>query len=317
MKSVFLDFATLGSELATDALHETLPGVEIFDETSTAEISDRISGAAVVMANKARFSATVLRNSPDLKLIALVATGTDNINLQAARELGIAVCNIRDYCTQSVAEHVIGCLLNLTHKLDRYNLAVRDGAWQDASNFCMLNYPIRELGGMTLGVVGYGYLGNGVARMARALGMDVIVAARRGAKVVADDRVSFDELLEHADVISLHCPLDDTTAGLFSAREFRAMRSDAILINTARGGLVDSAALVDALRDGEIAAAAIDVLPQEPPVDGDPLLDYDAPNLMVTPHIAWATRTARQAALDQMVSNVSSFLAGGAQNRVV
>jgi glycerate dehydrogenase len=170
---------------------------------------------------------------------------------------------------------------------------------------------------MTLGIVGYGELGKGVEKIARSFGMQVIVSARPGSASVDDGRVSFEDLLRRADVISLHCPLNDTTRGLFGAPEFAKMRSDAILINTARGGLIDSAALADALQAGDIAAAAVDVLPKEPPVDGDPLLDYDGANLLVTPHIAWATGAARQAAIDELVANIAAFLDGRERNRIV
>ena len=170
---------------------------------------------------------------------------------------------------------------------------------------------------MTLGIVGYGELGRGVARVGEAFGMDVIISARPGIDEVPLDRVSFDELLERADVISLHCPLSDTTRGLFGEEQFRAMKESALLINTARGGLIDSQALADALRAGEIAGAAIDVLPEEPPVDGDPLLDYAGGNLVVTPHIAWATREARQNAIDELTANIAAFLEGRERNRVV
>jgi glycerate dehydrogenase len=317
MKAVFLDFATLGPGLDTTAMTELMPSVEIFENTDSSDIAERVRDANIVMTNKSRFSADLLRENTKLGLIALVATGTDNVDLETARELGIAVCNIRGYCTESVAEHVFGSLLNLTHNLDRYNASVREGAWQKSNDFCLISFPIRELSSMTLGVVGYGALGKGVAKVARAFGMKVIVSARPGTDIVGEDRVSFEELLRQADVISLHCPLNDATAGLFAEAEFRSMKSDAILINTARGGLIDSNALVAALRNGEIAAAALDVLAQEPPVDGDPLLDYDAPNLLITPHIAWATDIARQAALDQMIGNVAAFLKGEQQNRVV
>jgi glycerate dehydrogenase len=178
-------------------------------------------------------------------------------------------------------------------------------------------HPIRELSAMTLGVVGYGSLGRGVADAAKAFGMEVIISARAGASTVDEGRVSFDELLRRSDVISLHCPLTDITAGLFGKAEFGKMKAEAILINTARGGLIDSAALVAALNNKEIAAAALDVLPQEPPVDGDPLLDYEGPNLLMTPHIAWASNEARQAAVDQLTACIDAFLAGGRLNRMV
>jgi glycerate dehydrogenase len=181
----------------------------------------------------------------------------------------------------------------------------------------MLHYPVRELSAMTLGIVGFGALGQGVARIAREFGMTGIVAARPGTGSVPDDRVGFDELLARSDVISLHCPLNDTTRRLFGAREFRAMKDSALFINTARGGLVDSQALANALASGEIAAAAIDVLPQEPPVDGDPLLDYRGDNLVLTPHIAWATAEARQNAIDELAANTRAFLQGLERNRVV
>ncbi|MDH3863777.1 MAG: glycerate dehydrogenase, partial [Gammaproteobacteria bacterium] len=178
-------------------------------------------------------------------------------------------------------------------------------------------YPVKELSAMTLGVVGYGALGQGVARIAREFGMKVLISARPGAAAVPDDRVEFGQLLAEADVISLHCPLNDDTRNLFGAREFEAMRRSAILINTARGGLVDSQALADGLASGEIAAAAVDVLPAEPPVDGDPLLEYDGDNLIVTPHIAWATDEARQNAIDELTANTRAFLDGVERNRIV
>lgn len=317
MKAVFLDFATMGPGLDVTAMHALLPDLTIFDVTSDDQLEARLRDAEVVLTNKARFSSELLERNPSLRLIGLTATGTDNVNLDAARKHGIAVCNIRDYCTESVAEHVIGCLLNLTHNLPRYDAAVKRGDWQTSKDFCLLSYPIRELSAMTLGIVGYGALGKGVARIAKAFGMTVIISARPGSKAVDDDRVAFDELLQRSDAISLHCPLTPTTAGLFGAAEFRKMKSDAILINTARGGLVDSAALVEALANGDIGGAAVDVLPKEPPVDGNPLLDYDGPNLIVTPHIAWGTNEARQAAIDELVANVAAFLAGEERNRVV
>ena len=252
-----------------------------------------------------------------LRLIGLTATGTDNVNLDSARQHGVAVCNIRNYCTASVAEHVFACLLSLAHNIPRYDTAVKRGDWQASADFCLLSYPIRELSAMTLGIVGYGALGKGVAGIAKAFGMTVIVSARPGTAVVDKNRVAFDELLQRSDAVSLHCPLTPATAGLFGADEFRKMKSDAILINTARGGLVDTAALTAALKNGDIAAAAIDVLPKEPPTEGDPLLDYEGANLIMTPHIAWGTNVARQAAIDELVANVEAFLAGKERNRIV
>ncbi len=317
MKAVFLDWATMGPNLDISEMRAALPELEVFEATEPEQVAERIADATYVLANKMRLTDELLDNCPNLRFIGLTATGTDNIDVEAAKRHGVAVCNIRAYCTQSVAEHVFACLLSLAHSLGRYVADVRAGAWQQSQDFCMLTHPVRELSSMTLGVVGFGELGRGVARLAEAFNMEVIVSARPGAAEVSDDRVPFDELLARADVITLHCPLTNDTRGLFGAAEFAAMKKDAILINTARGGLVDSAALADALRQGEIAAAAIDVLPKEPPVNGDPLLDYEGDNLLVTPHIAWATFDARQAAIDELTANVVAFQEGRERNRIV
>ena len=317
MKAVFLDFATMGAGLDLAELEGLVAELVVHDESPDETIAERIADAEIVFTNKIRLTRELLEQAPKLRFIALTATGTDNIDTGCANEHGIAVANIRHYCTQSVVEHVFGVLLSLTHSLERYNDAVRAGDWQRSTDFCMLHFPVRELSAMTLGIVGYGALGQGVARIAREFGMTVLVSARPGTDSVPDDRVDFDELLATSDIISLHCPLNDTTRKLFGAREFTAMKDSAILINTARGGLVDSQALADALENGQIAAAAIDVLPQEPPVDGDPLLDYRGDNLIVTPHIAWATDEARQNAIDELAANTKAFLDGTERNRVV
>jgi glycerate dehydrogenase len=316
MKAVFLDFATMGAGLDLGELESLVSELVVYEHSPDATVAVRIADAEIIFTNKIRLTRELLEQAPKLKLIALTATGTDNIDTACAKEHGIAVANIRHYCTQSVVEHVFGVLLSLTHSLERYHAAVHAGDWQRSTDFCMLHHPVRELSAMTLGIVGYGALGQGVARIAREFGMTVRVSARAGTEGMPDDRVGFDQLLAEADVISLHCPLNDATRNLFGAREFAAMKSSAILINTARGGLVDSQALADALANGQIAAAAIDVLPQEPPVDGDPLLEYRGDNLIVTPHIAWATDEARQNAINELVANTRAFLDGTERNRV-
>ena len=307
----------MGSGLDLRELESLVDELVVYDESPDDTVAERIAAADIVFTNKIRLTRELLEQAPDLKFIALTATGTDNIDTDCAKRHGIGVANIRHYCTQSVVEHVFGVLLSLTHSLGPYGTAVHAGEWQHSADFCMLNYPVRQLSAMTLGVVGYGALGQGVARVAQAFGMRVLVAARPGATSVPEDRVGFDELLVEADVISLHCPLTDETRNLFGAREFGAMKNTAVFINTARGGLVDSQALADALANGEIAAAAIDVLPQEPPVNGDPLLDYRGDNLIVTPHIAWATDEARQNAIDELAANTRAFIDGIERNRVV
>ena len=317
MKAVFLDFATMGAGLDLRGLQDLVDEFVVYEESPQDTIAERIAGADIVFTNKIRLTRDLLDDAPDLKFIAITATGTDNIDTIAAKARGIGVANIRHYCTQSVVEHVFGVLLALTHSLPCYSSSVRAGEWQRATDFCMLHYPVRELSSMTLGIVGFGALGQGVARIARAFDMKVLVSARPGTANVPADRVGFGELLAASDVISLHFPLTEETRKLFGAREFKAMKDSAILINTARGGLVDSQALADALANGQIAAAGIDVLPQEPPADGDPLLDYDNDNLIITPHIAWATDEARQNAIDELAANTRAFLEGVERNRVV
>ncbi len=317
MKAVFLDFDTMGGGLDLAPLRNVVDELVVYGHSAPDEIADRIRDADIVFTNKIHLTDDLLAKATKLRFIGLTATGTDNTDLESAANNGIAVFNIREYCTESVAEHVFAVLLTLTHRLDAHRRSVARGDWQKARNPFLLEHPIRELTAMTIGVVGYGSLGRGVANVATAFGMDVLVSARPNAPEVPGGRVAFDEVVQRSDVISLHCPLDASTRKLFGAAQFRTMKDTAILINTARGGLVDSQALADALANGDIAAAAVDVLPVEPPVDGDPLLDYDGDNLIVTPHIAWASDEARQNAIDQLAGNVREFADGGDKNRVV
>jgi len=318
MPAVFLDYATVSfdGDLDPRSLHAALPGLEIRDHTAPHEIAARVAGREVVLVNKLRITREIIEASPSLRLIALAATGTNNVDLVAASERGIAVCNLRDYCTASVVQHVFGVLLLLTQKLREYDALVRSGAWQRGEQFCLLDYPIRELVGRRLGIVGFGTLGRGVARAATAFGMEVLVANRPGGSPVPG-RLDLDELLAAVDVLSLHCPLTAATQGMIGASRLSLMKRDAVLINTARGALVDAEALANALRGGRLGGAAIDVLSQEPPVDGSPLLAGDIPNLIVTPHIAWAAREARQRCIDEMAANVADFRRGGRRGRVV
>ncbi|MFO1406085.1 MAG: 2-hydroxyacid dehydrogenase [Steroidobacteraceae bacterium] len=318
MRSVFLDYATVSfrGDLDPAPLHRALPGVEIRDHTAQRDVAAAIDGREVVMLNKLRLTREIIEAAPSLRLVALTATGTNNVDLEAAKSRGVAVCNLRDYCTASVVQHVIGSLLALTQRLREYDALVRSGAWQRGEQFCLLDFPIRELTGRTLGIVGHGALGRGVARAAQAFGMQVAIANRPGGERQAG-RVDLDELLPRADVLSLHCPLTPATTGLIGARELARMKPDAVIVNTARGGLIDAQALADALRAGRLGGAAIDVLAEEPPVNGNPLLAGDIPNLLVTPHVAWAAREARQRCLDELASNVEDFRRGGHRGRVV
>lgn len=318
-RAVFLDYGTVAcrGDLDPAALQRAMPGVVLRDHTAQDEVADALTGAHVALLNKLRLGRATLERLPELRLVVLAATGTNNVDLEAARERAIGVCNLRDYCTASVVQHALGTLLLLTQRLREYDALVRAGAWQRGGQFCLLDHPIRELAGRRLGVVGHGVLGRAFARAANlALGMEVLVAQRPGGEPETG-RHDLDALLPKVDVLSLHCPLTPHTEGLIDARRLACMKPDAVLINTARGALVDSQALADALRGGRLGGAAIDVLPQEPPVHGDALLAPDIPNLIVTPHVAWAAREARQRCIDEMAANVEDFLRGGRRGRVV
>ena len=324
MRAVFLDFGTVShDDLDTAALQRVLPGITLYPTSNDAEVDERIAGCEFILTNKLNISRARMRAVPGLRFIGLTATGTNNVDLEAARELGIAVCNIRDYCTVSVAQHVLGVILALTHRLREYGQAAVDGTWARCEQFSVPGAPIRELRGKVLGIIGFGTLGRAVAKICEdALGMRVLVAVRPDA--AANDapsltpvRVTLDEVLRSADVLSLHCPLTPATTGLIGKRELALMKSDAIIVNTARGALIDLAALVAALKGGDLGGAAIDVLPQEPPVDGSPLFEPGIPNLIVTPHIAWAAFEARQRAVDELAANIEDFQRGGRRGRVV
>ncbi len=320
MRAAFLDFESLGpADIDSSALRATLPGIQLYPSTTDAEVDARIAGCEILLVNKVRIDRTRLASVPGLRLVVLAATGTDNVDLAAARELGIAVANIRNYATPSVVQHVFGLILALTLRLTEYRQLLQAGAWERSPHFCLLDYPGRELSGRTLGIVGYGQLGQAVGEIGRAFGMRVIAARsfRDGMSgTAAVDRLELSQLLAVADVISLHCPLTPATRHLINRDSLARMRRDALLINTARGGLVDPDALLAALQGGHLGGAGIDVLAEEPPAGGHPLLHARLPNLIVTPHIAWAAREARQRALDEVVSNVRDFLSGGQRNRV-
>jgi len=325
LRSVFLDYATVDAhDLDVSGLERACQSLTLFGATPPDAIAARIAGASIVLANKARITRALIGATPSLRLIALSATGTDNVDLDAAREHGVAVCNIRDYCTPSVVQHVLGAILALTHRYADYSRLVKAGQWGERSQFTMLDFPIRELAGRTLGVIGYGTLGRAVAQVCeQALGMRVLVAERAGGDAAprtdaraSEQRLPVGELLPRVDVLTLHCPLTPATRGLLGAAQLALMKPDALVINTARGALIDVPALADALRAGRLGGAAIDVLPEEPPIAGSALFAPDLPNLIVTPHVAWAARDARQRALDEMAANVADFLAGGRRGRV-
>jgi glycerate dehydrogenase len=317
LRAIFLDFASLGEGLDTAPLDRCVPDIRYVDDTPVEQVRSAIAGMNVVLLNKVRIDDALMAATPSLRFIGLTATGVNNIDLEAARARGIAVCNIRDYCTRSVAQHVWGAILTLTHHLREYDRDLKAGAWQNSVSFSMLRYPVRELAGRTLGIVGHGVLAGGVIRGAEAFGMEVLIAERPGSTERTPGRVPFHEVLRRADVVSLHCPLTPATTGLIGAAELAQMKPDALLVNTARGGLVDAEALAAALRAGRLGGAAIDVLAVEPPVDGNPLLAPDIPNLLVTPHTAWAAVESRQRALDQLAGHLAAWQRGELSGRVV
>jgi glycerate dehydrogenase len=284
--------------------------------TAPGEVALRLRGASIAITNKVPLRAADIAQLPDLRMVAIAATGTDNVDLAACRERGIVVSNIRNYSLVSVPEHVFTLILALRRKLRAYCADVDAGRWQQSSRFCLLDHPIADLAGSRIGIVGYGALGKKVATIARAFGMEVCVTSR---SPVTDEGVTvlpLDELLRTADVVSLHLPLTDQTRNMIGTRELATMKRSALLINTARGGLVDEAALAQALRDGVIGGAGFDVLSQEPPVPDNPLLQLHQPNFILTPHVAWASDGAMQTLADMLIDNIEAWNKGEALNVV-
>jgi len=287
-----------------------------FGETTVDQIVDRLAHATIAICNKVQLRGDALAQLPNLRLIAVAATGVDNVDLAYCRSHNIAVCNTRGYAVNSLPEHALMLMLALRRNLIAYRADVKAGRWHEARQFCLLDHPIGDLKGRTLGIVGFGTLGRSMAQLGRAIGMEVIVAERKNASAVRDGRVSFTHMLRVSDVISLHCPLTEETKNLIGYDELKQMKPNAILINTARGGLIDDYALLEALLTRRLAGAGIDVLRNEPPRHGNPLLDVDLPNLIVTPHNAWASRQAMQTLADQLVDNLEAFVRGEPQNLV-
>ena len=290
-----------------------------YPATTPAQVVERLTGADIAITNKVPLDAAAIAALPALKMVAISATGTNNVDLDACRARGIVVSNIRGYAEHTVPEHVMALLLALSRNLVAWRETLQAGAWQRAEQFCLFDHPIRDLHGATLGLIGSGTLGKGVARLAEAFGMRVLRAEHKGAATVRPGYTAFAEVLATADAISLHCPLTPETTGLIGETELRAMQRSALLINTARGGIVDEAALVLALKEGWIAGAGFDVVTVEPPPVGHPLLDpalLALPNFLLTPHVAWSSRPAMQTLADQLIANLEAFAAGTPQNRV-
>lgn len=317
MKCVLLDRKSLDiGDMDFSALESVVSEYVSYDETSPGEVMVRCHDAGVVISNKVVLGEEILGQLPSLKLVCVAATGTNNVDIEAAYKNGITVCNVRAYATPSVVEHVFSLLLSLSRRLHQYHHAAIDGHWMASKQFCVLDYPMSELRGKKLGIVGFGELGQAVAKVAEAFGMNVQVSQRPGTTEMKRGRIPLAQLLQEVDVVSLHCPLDENTRNLIGAEQLALMKTTAILINTARGGIVDEQALADALREGKLGGAGVDVLHEEPPEHGNILLDPDIPNLIVTPHVAWASRESRQRLVDEVVENIRSFVGGVPRNVV-
>jgi glycerate dehydrogenase len=306
---VFLDRSTLEANVRAPNFSHTYKEYAV---TSPDEIVPRLQDATIAIINKVPMREATLAALPNLKLIAVAATGTDVVDKGACKQRGIVVSNIRNYAFNTVPEHVFALAFALRRNIMAYRDDVRAGRWQQCDQFCFFDHPIRDMRGSTIGIVGYGAIGKSVARIAEAFGQKVLpydVFPQPGL-------VDLETLLRESDIITLHVPLTPETKNMIGAREFEIMKNDAILINTGRGGLVDEAALAEALTKGTIGGAGFDVLTVEPPKQGNLLLDLRLPNFIITPHVAWASREAMQILADQLIDNVEAFAAGKPQNVV-
>lgn len=305
---VLLDQITLGQDIDLSALTSLFDRWRSYDITSSVEVIERCIDAHVIVTNKVVLTYAHLQALPQLKVIAVAATGTNNIDMTGAQKLGIKVVNVKGYGNHSVAQHVFTLLLQLVGNTSQYNHFIGKGGWSQSPFFSCLDFPVTELAGKTLGIIGYGGLGQSTAKIASAFGMKIMIAERIDAKNTRAGRELFDDVLINSDVISLHCPLTDDNVEIMNKRAFKLMKNTALLINTARGPLIDELALLSALDNGDIAGAALDVMVQEPPSKDNPLLNYQESNLIITPHIAWASVEARQRLVIMLASNIKQVL---------
>ncbi len=310
-QAVLLDELSLGPDITLAPLHNAISNLTCHEVTDAPQTAKRLRNAHIAIVNKVVIDRNVMEACPNLKLIAVMATGTNNVDLQAAREFGIRVVNVIRYGTASIVQHTFSLIMALAGNLFAYSQDVKQGAWSRSPTFCLMHHPMTELQGKVLGIIGYGDLGQGVAALARAMGMQVLIAkSPTGKPDPHQQRVPLDRLLEQSDIVSLHCLLSDHTRNLIDSRALTKMKREAFLINVARGGLVDEPALAQALEEGRIAGAALDVLSEEPPRNGNPLLELDMPNLIITPHCAWASREARQRVIELTADNIRQFING-------
>jgi glycerate dehydrogenase len=310
---VFLDRSTLKARVRRPAFEHSWKEYPV---TEVSELAQRLDAATIAITNKVPLRGATLRQLPDLRMIAVAATGYDVVDIEHCKAHGIAVANIRNYAVHTVPEHVFALITALRRNLLAYRRDVENGRWQQVDQFCFFDHPIRDLHGSTLGVVGEGVLGQATAQIGRAFGMTVLFADHAPPKAPGVVFTPLERVLAESDVISLHLPLTEETRNMIGAAELERMKRTAILINTARGGLVDERALAQALEDGVIAGAGFDVLSQEPPREGNPLLELRMPNFILTPHIAWASDGAMQFLADQLIDNIEGYVGGRPQNLV-
>ena len=318
MIGVILDADSLGQEIDLNPVTSLLDDWQVFNHTLPEDTATRIKDASIVLSNKVLLNQAVLEQAAQLKFISVMATGTNNVDLRFAASKGITVSNALAYATPSVVQHTLSLILALATNLPRYLEDVRTGKWHASRVFCLLDHPITEIAGKSLGIVGYGELGTNLARAAGGLGMQILISARPG-ETASGERIAFRDLLQTADYVSLHCPLTPENEHLLNAETLALMKPGAFLINTARGGLVDSTALLDALDRGIIAGAAVDVLAREPADADEPLVtprSTQGKNLLVTPHNAWGAIESRQRLVTQMRENIEGFIAGAAPRQV-
>ena len=315
VRGIFIDKGTVG-KVDYSSLNQVLEKCTFYDTIDSDLLLKKYSNFEVLITNKVKFSEVMLKAFYNLKLICLTATGTDNIDLEAAEKLKIAVYNVPGYSTNSVAQHTFTLLLGLTQSLCSYHNTVQAGEWQKRTTFNMLDFPIHELAHKTLGIIGYGNIGRQVGIIAKAFHMKVILANIPG-RPPKKGRLPLNELLKKVDYLSLHCALTKSTHNLIGAQELRLMKRTAFLINTTRGNVVNELALANALKKGVIAGAGLDVLSQEPPSRGHPLLNLCHPHLLITPHVAWASAEARQRCIDITANNIRCFTENSQLNRIV
>lgn len=310
MKGVFLDRDSIGVDLSLAGLESLDIQWQFYPYTDASETEVRCQQAEIIITNKVVLSGELIESLPNLKLILVAATGMNNVDLDAAAQRGISVKNVVDYAGSSIAQLVFAYLLEFATRSTEYQGLVEHGAWAQSKTFCLMDLPMFELAGKTIVLVGYGNLAKSVERIALAFDMKVVISEQKNAKQIRQGRVAFEDAIKTADVVSLHCPLTPETTGLISNKELKAMKTSALLINTARGGIIDEGALVDALNKGEIAGAATDVVTVEPAPTDLPILQNKPDNLVITPHIAWASFEARSRLLAQLVSHCEAFQSG-------